>query len=67
MACQKGYIDVVLTLLGAGAGVNIARSIVSDVLTYNDELRNNKRSTSGIQQITSDLYTLCLLVITSHV
>ena len=31
MACQKGHYDVVQTLLGAGADVNIARSDVSDV------------------------------------
>ena len=32
MASQEGHDDVVQTLLGAGAGVNIARSNVSDVL-----------------------------------
>ena len=31
MASHKGHYDVVQTLLGAGAGVNIARSNVSDV------------------------------------
>ena len=31
MASQKGHHDVVLTLLGASAGVNIATSNVSDV------------------------------------
>ena len=30
MASQEGHHDVVQTLLGAGAGVNIARSNVSD-------------------------------------
>ena len=30
-ASQEGHHDVVQTLLGAGAGVNIARSDVSDV------------------------------------
>ena len=34
VACQKGHLDVVQTLLGAGAGVNISRSKVSDVLIY---------------------------------
>ena len=31
MASQNGHCDVVQTLLGASAGVNIARSNVSDV------------------------------------
>ena len=31
VASQNGHHDVVQTLLGAGAGVNIARSDVSDV------------------------------------
>ena len=31
MASQKGHHDVVQTLLGAGADVNIARSNVNDV------------------------------------
>ena len=31
MASEKGYYDVVQTLLGAGADVNIARSYVSEV------------------------------------
>ena len=34
MASQKGYYDVVQTLLGAGADVNITRSYVSDVIFY---------------------------------
>ena len=33
MACQEGHHDVVQTLLGAGADVNIARSNVSDVMS----------------------------------
>ena len=33
MACQEGHRDVVQTLLGAGADVNIARSNVSDVMS----------------------------------
>ena len=33
MACQDGHHDVVQTLLGAGADVNIARSNVSDVMS----------------------------------
>ena len=32
MACQKGYHDVVQSLLGAGADVNIPTSTVSDVI-----------------------------------
>ena len=32
MASEKGYRDVVQTLLGAGADVNIAISDVSDVI-----------------------------------
>ena len=32
VASQKGYHDVVQTLLGAGADVNIARSYVSDAM-----------------------------------
>ena len=35
MASEEGHHDVVLTLLGAGADVNIARSDVSDVMFYN--------------------------------
>ena len=34
MASQNGHHDVVQTLLGAGAGVNIARSDVSDVRVW---------------------------------
>ena len=34
MASEKGHDDVVQTLLGAGAGVNIATSDVSDVLIH---------------------------------
>ena len=34
MASEKGHHDVVQTLLGAGADVNIARSDVSDVMFY---------------------------------
>ena len=34
MACQEGHHGVVQTLLGAGAGVNIATSDVSDVMFY---------------------------------
>ena len=34
VACQKGHLDIVQTLLGAGAGVNIVRSRVSDVLIH---------------------------------
>ena len=32
MASEKGHRDVVMTLFGAGADVNIQRSNVSDVL-----------------------------------
>lgn len=32
VACQSGHHDIVLTLLGAGADVNTARSDVSDVI-----------------------------------
>ena len=34
MACSKGHPDVVQTLLGARADVNIATSDVSDVMFY---------------------------------
>ena len=34
MACENGHRDVVQTLLGAGADVNITRSDVSDVMFY---------------------------------
>ena len=34
MACQEGHRDVVQTLLGAGADVNVAASDVSDVMFY---------------------------------
>ena len=35
MACHNGHQDVVQTLLGAGADVNIATSDVSYVMFYN--------------------------------
>ena len=34
MVSQEGHLDVVHALLGAGAGVNIATSDVSDVLIH---------------------------------
>ena len=34
VASQKGHHDIVQTLLGAGAGVNIAGLDVSDVILY---------------------------------
>ena len=34
MASQNGHDDVVKTLLGAGANVNIATSVVNDVMFY---------------------------------
>ena len=34
MACENGHRDVVQTLLGADADVNITRSDVSDVMFY---------------------------------
>ena len=34
MASKKGQHDVVKTLLGAGADVNITRSNVSDAMSY---------------------------------
>ena len=39
MASHNGHHDVVQTLLGAGAGVNIATSNVSDVRVWRDVIR----------------------------
>ena len=39
MASQNGHHGVVLSLLGAGADVNIATSDVSDVICFNDDLQ----------------------------
>ena len=39
MASENGHLDVVQTLLGAGADVNIAKSDVSHVMFYHYEMK----------------------------